>query len=64
MKLCSTSTSERGKPVEKTGNEQICIRLTKDRMAKFDIMFDGDKVEVMRYFDASIETIEYVPKGK
>lgn len=63
MKLATTITTERGKPVIKTANECIRMSLSKDRINKFDIMFDGDKIEVLRYFDASIETIEYVPNG-
>lgn len=62
MKLYATTTSERGKPVTKSGNDVICIRLTKERQGVFDIMFDGDKIEVLRYFDASITTVNYIPQ--
>jgi hypothetical protein len=62
MRLFTTITSERGKPVTKSGNEAIRIVLTKDRRNMFDVIFDGDKIEVLRYFDGTIETIEYVPQ--
>jgi hypothetical protein len=61
MKLYATTTSERGKPVSKSGNEAIRIQLTKDRANKFEIIFDGDKIEIMSYWDAGIKTIEYAP---
>ncbi len=64
MKLYATSTSERGKPVSKSSNDVIEITLTEDRRAKFDIRFHGDRLEIMRYFDASVETIYYVPKER
>ncbi len=61
MKLYLTATSERGKPVTKSGNEEINITLTNDRRQKFDISFKGDSLKVMRYYDASVETIDYMP---
>lgn len=63
MKLSATITSERGKPIIKTANECIRFILTLDRRQKFDIMFDGEKIEVLRYSDGTIETLEYI-KGK
>lgn len=64
MKLFTTITSERGKPVTKSGNEAIRITVSDNRINKFDIMFDGDKLEILRYFDASITTVSYVPENK
>jgi hypothetical protein len=61
MKLYLTATSERGKPVTKSGNESINITLTSDRRQKFDIVFTGEAIEVMRYFDGKTEIISYVP---
>lgn len=61
MKLACTIRSERGKEVTKTGNEEINITLTNERRQKFDIKFTGEKIEVMRYFDASVEVINYDP---
>jgi len=61
MKLYATITSERGKPVSKSSNEAICIALTKDRRNIFNVMFDGDKIEVLRYFDATVQMIQYNP---
>ena len=63
MKLATIIRAERGKAILKTANECINMSLSKDRINKFDIMFDGDKVEVLRYFDGSIETISYIPNG-
>jgi len=48
-----------GKEVNKTSNDNIAITFTKDRLQKFDINFDGDKLEVMSYSDGKIQTIEY-----
>lgn len=63
MKLCTTIQSERGKPVEKTGNEAIRIQCTKDRVNKFEIIFDGDKLEVMSYWDGCVKVLKYEPFG-
>jgi len=59
MKLASTIKSEKGKPLIKTANEIIFITFTKDRQQKFDVMFDGNKLEVLCYFGGNIRTIEY-----
>lgn len=64
MKLYATTTSERGKPVSKSGNEAVNVRFTKDRIAKFDVIFDGEKLSILRYFDASITTVNYIPQNK
>ncbi len=61
MKLYLTAQSERGKEVTKSGNEYITMTLTTDRRQKFDITFDGDSVQVMRYFDGTYHKINYVP---
>jgi hypothetical protein len=60
MKLYATTTSERGKPSEKAGNDYINITLTENRRQKFDISFKGDILEVMRYSDGITEKIEYI----
>ena len=59
MKLASTITSERGKPVTKTGNTAIRITLTENRQNKFDIIFNGDRIEVLCYWDGKVRTIDY-----
>jgi hypothetical protein len=61
MKLFLTATSERGKPVTKSGNDEINITLTTERRQKFDIKFTGEEIEVMSYFDSSVEVINYDP---
>ena len=63
MKLYATTTSERGKAVSKSGNEEINITLTSDRRQKFDIKFKGESLEVMRYSDGITEVIEYMKEG-
>jgi hypothetical protein len=64
MKLYLTATSERGKPVNKSGNEAIRMTVTNDRRNMFDIIFDGDKLEILRYSDAKVITVEYMePDG-
>jgi len=60
MKLYLTATSERGKPVTKSGNDVIRMTLTKERRQKFDIMFDGEKIEILKYSDGKIYTVEYM----
>ena len=60
MKLYLTATSERGKPVNKSGNEAITIQLTKDRQQVFSIMFDGDKLEILNFAIGKVQTIEYI----
>lgn len=60
MKLYAIMAGDRGKPVTKSSNDTITITVTKDRRQKFDITFDGDKIEVMSYADARIETVEYM----
>lgn len=60
MKLYLTATSERGKPVYKSGNDVIRITVTKEQRQKFDIMFDGDKLEILKYSDGKIYTVEYM----
>jgi hypothetical protein len=62
MKLYATLESERGKPVIKSGNEIIKITLTENRKPIFDLLFSGDKIEVMRYWDASVDTVYYDPE--
>ena len=64
MKLHATMKGDRGKIVEKSSNEEISITFTKDRIAKFDVIFDGEKLSILRYFDASIETINYIPEAE
>lgn len=61
MKLFLTAKSERGKPITKSGNEEINITLTNERRQKFDIKFTGESIEVMRYSDATIDIIPYIP---
>lgn len=55
-------TSDRGKPIAKASNDNINITFTKDKKAMFDIVFDGDKIDILSYCDASWHTIEYAPK--
>jgi hypothetical protein len=43
MKLYLTATSERGKPVTKSGNEAIRMTVTNDRRNMFDITVNGSK---------------------
>lgn len=53
MKLYTTTTSERGKPVSKSGNEKIEIELTIDRVAFGRV--------IMRYEEANGFTVYYYP---
>ena len=41
---------------------KITYAYGKKKISKFDVTFDGEKISVMRYFDASVEVIEYIPK--
>ena len=50
MKLYATTTSERGKPVSKSGNESIVINLTENRENRFEITFTGEEIQVLNYF--------------
>jgi hypothetical protein len=59
MKLYATTTSERGKPVSKAGNDSIIIKLTKDRANVFEIAFTGDSLEILNYYSGLIKKIEY-----
>ncbi|NBW09223.1 MAG: hypothetical protein EBR82_14485 [Caulobacteraceae bacterium] len=64
MKLNAIIKGDTGKEVNKTSNNNIAITFTKDRRQKFDINFDGDRLEVLRYSDAKIITVEYMdPDG-
>lgn len=60
MKLCSKIQAERGKAIEKCGNDSIAITLTENRRQKFDITFKGETLEVMRYSDGITEEIKYI----
>jgi hypothetical protein len=46
MRLFLTATSERGKPVTKSGNERLEITLTENRIPKYFIWYNGDKIIV------------------
>jgi hypothetical protein len=59
MKLYATTTSEKGKPVFKSSNETIIIKLTKDHNNAFEIAFDGDILEILNYYTGLIKRIEY-----
>jgi len=59
MKLFSIVTSERGKPATKSSNEAIKITLTNERRQKFDIVFDGETLDIMSYFEAKHHLINY-----
>lgn len=61
MILATKIQSEKGKEILKTANEYITITLTENRKALFDIRFTGEKLEVIRYWDSSVETINYDP---
>ena len=60
MKLYATMTGDRGKAVSKSSNGVINITFTENRRQKFGITFAGDTVKVMRYSDATDETIKYI----
>ena len=64
MKLYATMKSEKGKIVSKSSNDEIIITVTNDRKNIFDITFNGDTLQVMRYYDASVDTVEYIPQDK
>jgi hypothetical protein len=49
MKLYATTTSERGKPSEKAGNDYINITLTENRENRFEITFTGEEMQVLNY---------------
>lgn len=53
-------TSERGKPVTKSGNECINVTFTNERRQKFNVKFTGETLEVMRYSDGVTQVIEYI----
>jgi len=57
----ATMTSERGKPVTKSGNEYISITFTNERRQKFDVKFTGETLEVMRYSNGETEVLHYMP---
>ena len=57
MKLNAIMKGDTGKEVNKTSNDNIAITFTKDRLQKFDINFDGDKLEVMSYSEGKINNI-------
>lgn len=46
MRLFLTATSERGKPVTKSGNDKLEITLTKDRILRYFIYFRDSRLVV------------------
>jgi len=64
MKLHATMKGDRGKAVEKSSNEEIFITFTKDRRQRFDIIFNGDSISILHYYDGSVELINYIPEAK
>lgn len=49
MRLGATITSEKGKAMVKTANEVIMITFTSDRRQKFDIIFHGEMIDILKY---------------
>jgi hypothetical protein len=61
MKLFTTITSERGKPVTKSGNEHITIDLQDEKRDKIaSIVITNCKIVVSHYLEkTTVQTIEY-----
>jgi hypothetical protein len=56
MNLATTITTERGKPVLKTGNDYISIELTVHKQKMFNIEFNGE-IMVIKKTNKTLETI-------
>lgn len=64
MKLNAIITADTGKIINKTSNKAINITFTSERRQKFDITFDGDRLDILRYSNGKTITVEYMePDG-
>jgi len=59
MKLCAKVSSERGKIVQKTGNENMQIILTEKNEDKFFIVFLDKVLKVLNIKTGKTDIIEY-----